>query len=321
MDRSANWSLSTQTTSLGPFVVGAYAVTWVFLGPFFYVLNVKYGGQMQSWMWAWVPFAFLGGWGPTLAALVVTARAEGRPGVRRLLRSVSKWRVSVRWYVLVVAFPPAVTALSFLVIDRGLGTLRDFDAGTALGAIPVAYLLALPFGPLGEELGWRGFALPRLLPRYGAALASLVLGVIWTFWHLPMMLWSPGASIPSVMGLSAFAIAVYLVQITSETVLMTWLFLRTDGSLLLAVLAHLTFNTAEAVVYGGLPESAVEQERAVYLVHVALLAAIALAVMWRLAMRRRDGRFGGAGQIEREAAEIIRRHRSARRPISDCLSQ
>ena len=123
MDRSANWSLSTQTTSLGPFVVGAYAVTWVFLGPFFYVLNVKYGGQMQSWMWAWVPFAFLGGWGPTLAALVVTARAEGRPGVRRLLRSVSKWRVSVRWYVLVVAFPPAVTALSFLVIDRGLGTL------------------------------------------------------------------------------------------------------------------------------------------------------------------------------------------------------
>ena len=101
------------------------------------------------------------------------------------------------------------------------------------------------------------------------------------------MLWSPGASIPSVMGLSAFAIAVYLVQITSETVLMTWLFLRTDRSLLLAVLAHLTFNTAEAVVYGGLPESAVEQERDVYLVHVALLAAIALAVMWRLAMRRR----------------------------------
>ncbi len=292
MDRSTNTnrSMSTRTTSLGPFVVGAYALTWALLGPFFYVLNVKYGGQMQSWMWAWVPFAFLGGWGPTLAALIVTARTEGRPGVRRLLRSVANWRVSVRWYLLVLAFPPAVTALSVFVIGRGLGTLRDFDAGAALGAIPVAYLVALPFGPMGEELGWRGFALPRLLPRYGAALASLVLGVIWTFWHVPMMLWSPGASIPSFMGLSAFAVAVYLVQITSETVLMTWLFLRTHGSLLLAVLAHLTFNTAEAVVYGGLPEPAVEQERAVYLVNVALLAAIALAVVLRLAPRRRDGR-------------------------------
>lgn len=278
---------SARTTSLGPFVVWAYALTWVLLGPFFYVLNVKHGGQMQPWMWAWVPFAFLGGWGPTLAALVVTARAEGRPGVRRLLRPVANWRVPVGWYLLVLAFPPAVTALSFLVVDRGLGTLRHFDAGAALRAIPVAYLVALPFGPLGEELGWRGFALPRLLPRYGAARASLVLGAIWTFWHVPMMLWSPGASIPSVMGLSAFAVAVYLVQITSETVLMTWLFLRARGSLLLAVLAHLTFNTAEAVVYGGLPKPAAEHERAVYLANVALLAVIALVVLWRLA---RDSR-------------------------------
>ena len=71
---------------------------------------------------------------------------------------------------------------------------------------------------------------------------------------------------------------------------MTWLFLRTHGSLLLAVLAHLTFNTAEAVVYGGFPEPTVEQARAVYLVNVALLAAIALVVMWRLAIMRRDGR-------------------------------
>jgi len=285
MDRS-----TSANGSLGPFVVLAYALTWVFLGPFFYVLNIKYDGHMQPWMWAWVPFALVGGWGPTLAALIVTARAEGRPGVRRLLRSVANWRVSVRWYLLVLAFPPVVTAVSVLVMDRGLETLRNFDPGAALAAIPVAYLLALPFGPLGEELGWRGFALPRLLPRYGAALASLVLGVIWTFWHIPMMLWSPGASIPSFMGLSAFAVGVYLVQTISETVLMTWLFVRTNGSVLLAILAHLTFNTAEAVVYGGLPEPAIEQERAVYLVNVALLAVIALVVMWRLAMRqRKDG--------------------------------
>jgi CAAX protease family protein len=287
---SANQPTSARTTSVGAFVITAYALTWALLGPWFYVFNVKYGGEMQPWMWAWVPFAFFGGWGPTLAALIVTAREQGRPGVRRLIRSVTTWRVPPLLFLLVFVFPPAVTTLSLLVVDRGFGTLRDFDAGPAIAAIPVAYLLALPFGPLGEELGWRGFALPRLLPRYGPAVASLLVGVIWTFWHVPMMLWSPGASIPSFMGLSAFAVAVYLVQLTSITVLMTWLFLRTQGSVLVAVLAHLTFNTAEAVVYAGLPKLAVAQERAVHLVNVILLAVVAAAVMWRLAIRRCEHR-------------------------------
>jgi len=271
---------SSREASLRPFLLCAYALTWFLLGPFFYGLNVVNGGEMSSWLWAIVPFAFLGGWGPTLAALIVTARDEGRSGVRKLLGSLARWRVSVRWYVLVFVFPPAVTALALLIADRGLGSLRAFDPAAALGALPVAYLLALPFGP---ELGWRGFALPRLLSRFGAVRASLVLGVLWTFWHVPMMLWAPGASIPSVMGLSAVAVAVYLVQTVSETLLMTWLYLRTKGSVLLAVLAHLTFNTAESVVFGGLAEPSAETERAVYLTSVALLAAVATLAAWRLA--------------------------------------
>jgi len=269
---------------MGAFVLLAYGLTWVLLGPFFYVLNVTYGGEMQPWMWAWFPVAFIGGWGPTVAGLWVTARKEGRPGVRRLVRSLFEWRVSLRWYLLVFAFPPVVTAISLFSFDAG--AFRELDAVSALGAIPIAYLIALPFGPLGEEIGWRGYALPRLLPRYGAVRASLLIGVIWTFWHVPMMLWSPGAAIPSVMGFSALAVAVYLIQITSETVLMTWLFLRTRGSLLLAVLAHLTFNTAESVVFGGLPDPAPEVERSVYLISVTLLAAAALAAMWHVRKER-----------------------------------
>jgi len=280
--------MSSGTARLWPFVAWAYALTWVLLAPFFYVLNVRYGGQMQPWMWAWVPLALLGGWGPSLAALIVTARSEGRAGVRRLLRSLVDWRHPARWYLLAFVFPPALTALALLLVDRGFATLADFDVAAALGAIPIAYLIALPFGPLGEELGWRGFALPRLLDRYGEARASLLLGAIWTFWHLPMMLWSPGAAIPSFLPLSAFSVAVYLVMTTSETVLMTWFFLRTRGSVFLAVLAHLTFNTAKSVVFGGLPEASVELERAVYLTHVALLAAIALAILWRMETRRRS---------------------------------
>jgi hypothetical protein len=102
------------------------------------------------------------------------------------------------------------------------------------------------------------------------------------------MLWSPGASSLSFMGLSTFAVAVYLVQMTSITMLMTWLFLRTQGSVFLAVLAHMTFNTAEQVVFAGLPRLSIETERTVYLVNVTLLALIAVAVSWRLGSRRRD---------------------------------
>lgn len=286
---SAIDSAQAKSISLSAFVFGAYALTWVLLAPWFYVLNVKYGGEMQPWMWAWVPFAFLGGWGPSVAALVVTAREEGRGGLRRLLQSVTAWRVPLRWYLLVVVFPPAVTWLGLLIVDRSLGALRDFDVGAAIAAIPLAYLVALPFGPLGEEIGWRGFALPRLLSRHGPAVASLILGIVWTFWHVPMMLWSPGASFPSFMDFSISAVAVYLVQLVSITVLMTWLFLKTKGSVLMAVLAHLTFNTSEAVVYGGLPEAALAHEQAAYFAKVILLAATAAVVVCILAIRSGEG--------------------------------
>ena len=94
-----------------------------------------------------------------------------------------------------------------------------------------------------------------------------------------MMLWMPGASVPSFMGLSAMSVLIYLVQTTAATAIMTFLYLRTNGSVLIAVLAHLAFNTAESVVSGGLPDAPVEQLRAVYLVNVGVLAVLGLVCM------------------------------------------
>ncbi len=263
-----------------------YALTWVLLGPWFYVFNVVYQEKIPGWLWAFAPLAFLGGWGPSVAALLVAAYAGGRVAVGRLVKSLAIWRVAARWYLVTLALPPLVTAASLLVVDRGFATLGQIHPGAALANIPIAYALALPFGPLGEELGWRGFALPRLLSRHGPVGASVLLGVLWTFWHVPMMIWSPGASIPSFMGLSVTSVAVYLVQITAITVLMTVLFLRTNGSVLLAVLAHLAFNTAEDVLFGGLPRLAPEHVRAVYLVNVALLTILGAFGLGWLAVQR-----------------------------------
>jgi membrane protease YdiL (CAAX protease family) len=211
-----------------------------------------------------------------VAAIIVTARTEGRPAVGGLLASLAARRVPSRWYLFVLLLPPLTTAASLLAVDRGLGPLRHFDLGAALANLPIAYGLALPFGPLGEELGWRGFALPRLLSRWRPWAATLILGALWTFWHGPMMALMPGAAFPSFMPLSATSILIYLIQTTAETAVMTLVFLRTGGSTLLAVLAHLAFNTAEGVVFGGLPPLAGEPVRAVYLVNVCLLGIAGL---------------------------------------------
>ena len=275
--------MKPETITLRSFVGLAYALTWVMLGPWFYAFNVVYHENIPGWMWAFAPVAFVGGWGPSVAALIVTYRTGGRTAVRRLASSLIAWRVPPRWYLVTFALPPLVTAASLLVIDRGTATLRQFDWSAALANVPIAYALALPFGPLGEELGWRGFALPRLLVRFSPVKASLVLGGIWTFWHVPMMLWSPGASIPSFMGLSVSSVAIYLIQVTASTALMTFLFLRTNGSVLLAVIAHLAFNSAENVLFGGLPLLGREQLRSVYVVNVALLALLGLTSLVALA--------------------------------------
>ena len=274
-------------TSIRQFALVAYLLTWLLLGPWFYAYSVVYAGHAPWWLWLFAPLGIIGGWGPSIAGLVVAARTEGRPGVRRLLASLGAWRVPARWYLLVFLVPPLATAISLLIVDQGSDTLRLFAAGSALRNLPLAYALALPFGPLGEELGWRGFALPRLLARFGPWRATAVLGAIWTFWHGPMMLFMPGASMPSFMSLSAASVLIFLVQITSETAMMTLLYLRTRGSLLMAVLAHVTFNTAESVVFGGLPDLAVELQRRVYLANVALLLVLGLAsLVW--ATRRKS---------------------------------
>jgi len=277
--------LKSRRPGLHSFFLLAYALTWALLGPWFYVFNAIYHEKIPSWLWILAPLAFIGGWGPSVAALIVTARAGRHGAVRRLMGSLAIWRVPAPWYVVTFLLPPLVTALSLLIVDAGLAHLRQFDVVRALAGVPVTYMLALPFGPLGEELGWRGFALPRLLVRFGPVKASLLLGCVWTFWHLPMMLWSPGASIPSFMTLSMTSVAMYWVQITAITALMTVLFLHTKGSVLLAVLAHLTFNTAEAVLFGGLPQLAAGQQRAVYIVNVGLLAILGLMSLCWLAAR------------------------------------
>ncbi|MGB5048999.1 MAG: type II CAAX endopeptidase family protein, partial [Caldilineaceae bacterium] len=149
----------------------------------------------------WIPLALTGnsnqwlfwlaGFAPTLSALALTAFQSGRAGLRGLLRL--RWRVKAIWYFISLLGTPLVM-LAALVLQVALGGDRPRYADpnhlvTSLAQWPlviVVFLYVFVFTSLGEEIGWRGYALPRLQAHFSPFAASLILGLIWAFWHLPL---------------------------------------------------------------------------------------------------------------------------------------
>jgi len=112
---------------------------------------------------------------------------------------------------------------------------------TRLPLVPVAFVTALPFGPLGEEFGWRGYALPRMLAERGALTSAVIIGLIWTMWHVPLF-WAPLGTTISGSRVTWRAVGLYVVEIVSASIILTWLYVGTGGSLWIAVAFHAALN-------------------------------------------------------------------------------
>lgn len=258
------------------FVALAYGLTWLFTGPFVYLWREVYGREFQPWMYAFLP----GVLGPTIAAILVTAARDGRPGVARLLGKCLVWRVHVGWWLFALLVPFAVAVAAVTLSNYRTEAMAAFAIQPALSALPAALLFALPFGPLPEELGWRGFALPRLQRRFSPLVSSLILGVIWAGWHLPMF-WFPGAAIPSFLDVTPVAVLLYVAEITAASLLLTTLCNNTRGSVLLAVLLHLTFNVgADVVLTAFAREPTLDDKHELYYLRVLLFWVVALTAHW-----------------------------------------
>jgi uncharacterized protein len=190
-----------------------------------------------------------GRFGPSLAAIAVTLAAAGRDGLAALLAPFRRWRAPI-WLWLVVVFGPIVVVLAAIGLASLLGTPPGpfNDPGTAYLVVPVFVVILVAGGPLGEELGWRGFALDRLQHRTNPVAASVLLGVMWGLWHLPLFRdpTQVQASLP---------ILLYLGQTTSTAVLYTWLWNRTR-SLPMVLVLHTVTNLAAGVFPLLRPEAA-----------------------------------------------------------------
>jgi membrane protease YdiL (CAAX protease family) len=197
------------------------------------------------------------GYGPALAGIIVSWLINGRMGLVSLGRRLCHWRVGIVWYVVALFLPAAQTVAAFglrllfggeIPNSSAAPFLQVGPAGTSLWIQTVIMILmfTLGFDGIGEELGWRGFALPRLLARYPALGASVVMGAIWALWHLPYALTKGSAMADNPLG--------YLPQMFAASILFTWIFNNTKGSVLLAILFHaagnVTFNVLPQLLPG-----------------------------------------------------------------------
>jgi membrane protease YdiL (CAAX protease family) len=180
--------------------------------------------------------------GPPVAGLLLTGLVAGRAGYAELLSRLLRWRVGARWYAVALLTAPILAAAVLLVLSRTSpaylpGILTTSDAASLLLPGIAAGLL----GGFGEELGWTGFATPRLRRRYGVPATGLIVGVLWGVWHYPVTpAWISGTytgDLPLALFLALNGVLCLVGQLTAYRVLMVWVYERT-GSLLLAVLMH-----------------------------------------------------------------------------------
>lgn len=188
-----------QRASLAMFVGLTFAITWLLWIPGVVVFGDRLSAASPFQVPGFVVLQTLGAAGPSIAAWIVLRRSEGRQAIRRIGDRYRRWRVGLRWYVVAALLVPAMQ-LGVLAGDALIGDDAVVSAasplGQMLGDLGVAGLLAVfPLillsnvfsSPLLEEFGWRGFALPRLQRRYSALTSSVLLGVVWGVWHLPLM--------------------------------------------------------------------------------------------------------------------------------------
>src|SRR3954469_10316183 len=173
--------------------------------------------------------------GPFVAALLVAGTAGGKAGLRDLLGRIVRVRFSPRWYGVVLGLPVLICLLALAVMAL-FGKVPALPGSSALRELPDRFIFIFLFIGLGEEPGWRGFALPRLQRRHSPLIASLILAPIWALWHLPLM----GNEFPSAV------IPAFLISLLGGTLIQTWLFNRTKGSVFAQMLFHATVNTVGA---------------------------------------------------------------------------
>ncbi len=172
--------------------------------------------------------------GPLVAALIVTALTEGKIGIKDFLKRLVRWRINIRWYVVVFLLPVFCCLIAAgIALATGAQLKPVTKDSTLLSDLLPKFVFILLFIGLGEEPGWRGYALEKLQKLYSPLKSSLILAPIWALWHLPLM----GTEFPAPI------IPAFLLSVVGATIVLTLIYNGAQRSILLPMLLHATVNT------------------------------------------------------------------------------
>ncbi len=247
--------------SLLKFFLLTFAVTWAC---FLTVVRMSQGSAAPTL--AGKGLVLLGTFAPSLVAIGLTAAEGGRAAGKALLGRILQAEASAWWYVFAVSYM-AVIKLSAAVVYRvGTGVWPRFGH-ESIAIILVAVVISTPF-QAGEEVGWRGYALPRLAQQWGFGGASVVLGIIWALWHLPFFYVSWADTYHQ-------SFPLWAAEVTALSVAIAWLYTHTKGSLLLTMLMHSAVNQTIGIV-----PSASADAKNTFSLHASLLMWLTAALAW-----------------------------------------
>jgi membrane protease YdiL (CAAX protease family) len=218
------------------YVLLAYGITWLIAIP----LVLSYNG----WISLQIPLAlhYILPFGPLLAALIVSRIAGGSMGLREILKRMSKWRVGLIWLAIAIFSVWGLYLLSstlLLLVGQPWPDIGIFGQVMYLPYLTIVgswFLWVFTFG-IGEETGWRGFLLPNLQSKYNALTSAIIVSIIWAGWHIPMFLYNE-----NLRAMGVFGTIFWVVGLMFGSVLLTWLYNSTKGSILMTAIWHGTFN-------------------------------------------------------------------------------
>jgi membrane protease YdiL (CAAX protease family) len=240
-------SFIKQNSLLSYFVL-AYALSWIFWIPVIFVNDPPDEIML---------LVLLGIYGASGAGFIVTGIIDGKPGVRKLWARIRNWRVGFKWYLVAFLGAPIIV-LAGVILYTLLGNPTGPFVPSLLPMLLLGSIPAIIFGPLGEEFGWRGVALPRLQERYSAFWSSIILGILHTFWHAPLF-FIGGVTFGTIAENGLVTVPLFLSWVTIGTFVYTFVLNNTAANMLMAILIHWSANTSNNIVFGmfpNLPESA-----------------------------------------------------------------
>jgi uncharacterized protein len=249
------------------FYILAFGISW--LGMISVVLASR--GIAPSYRPYFLVLSILYAIGPALAAVIVSQIAYGKTGVWDLLKGLIRWRVGAIWYIIVV-LGSVVLFLAAQLITKLLGLSVTIALPPVELSPYVIFSGAVNFlANTCEEIGWRGFALPHLQKRHNALYATLIVGMLWGLWHLPLVfLAGPMSEYPFL----------WFISIAAEAFIYTWIYNCTKGSILLVALFHGAGNIVGAFIPGVSPVA--------YALLNCVVAIILIAVFGRVNLSRRE---------------------------------